>query len=448
MTRPLRKILVANRGAIARRVIRACTSLGIPSVAVYSEADAGAPYLDEASEALPLQGVTAADTYLNVPALLDCLERSGADALHPGYGFLSERADFARAVAAAGAVFIGPAARFLDLMGDKVNGRTRMAEAGFPVLPGSGRLADAAAALQAAEQIGYPLMLKPAAGGGGIGMYRVDDAAELHRVFGRASRLAAAAFDDAGLFLEQAVERPRHVEIQVLGDGRGRAVHLYERECSLQRRHQKVIEEAPAPGLDRRAMDELAEQAAAAVATMGYDSIGTVEMLRRDDGVFGFIEMNTRIQVEHGVSEAVTGLDLVAAQIRLAAGGALPERVPLDGFAIEARVYAEDPYSGYASTGTLAHFRVPEMHQVRVDTGYAAGQSVTPYYDPLLAKVIAGGRTREQAIGRLLVGLKGLEVRGVATNIPLLQAVLEDEDFLAGNIDTGFLGRRRWLSAR
>jgi acetyl-CoA carboxylase biotin carboxylase subunit len=349
-------------------------------------------------------------------------------------------------VEAAGAVFIGPAARFLDLMGDKVNGRERMAEAGFPVFPGSARLPDAAAALHAAEEIGYPLMLKPAGGGGGIGMHRVAGAEELRRAFGRASRMAAAAFDDDGLFLEQAVSGPRHVEIQVLGDGDGGALHLYERECSLQRRHQKVIEEAPAPGLDRRIIEDLAEQAAAAVAAMGYDSIGTVEMLRSDSGAFGFIEMNTRIQVEHGVTEAVTGLDLVAAQIRLAAGGPLPERPPLAGFAIEARVYAENPRTGHASTGTLAHFRVPDMHGVRVDTGYAAGQAVTPYYDPLLAKVIAAGHTREQAIGRLLVGLKGFEIRGVATNIPLLKAVLEDEDFLAGNFDTGFLSSGRWWS--
>lgn len=445
MPGPFRKLLVANRGAIARRVIRACDKLGIRSVAVYSEADAGAPYLAEASETLALSGSSAVETYLNIPALVDCVKRSGADAVHPGYGFLAESAAFARAIQEAGAVFVGPSPHFLETMGDKISARALMAERGLPVFSGSAAVLDLEAARQAAEAIGYPVMLKPAGGGGGIGMRVVRDDSELSRAFSQARNLAAAAFDDDTLFLEACIASPRHVEFQVLGDGRGGAMHLYERDCSLQRRHQKVIEEAPAPGLPRQDLDLLAAKAAAISGAMGYDSVGTLEMLRAADGNFGFLEMNTRIQVEHGVTEAVTGVDLVATQIELAAGGQLPEQPPLDGFAVEARVYSEDSRTGLASTGRLSHFRVPEMFGVRVDTGYAQGQVVTPFYDPLLAKVIGWGTTREQAVGRLLVGLKGMEIRGVETNIPLLKVVLQDDEFLAADLDTGFLDRRRWL---
>ncbi len=445
MPGPFRKLLVANRGAIARRVIRACDKLGIGSVAVYSEADAGAPYLAEASETLALSGSSAVETYLNIPALVDCVKRSGADAVHPGYGFLAESAAFALAIEEAGAVFIGPAPRFLEMMGDKINARALMAERGLPVFSGSDAVSDLEAALQAAQVIGYPVMLKPAGGGGGIGMRVVRDDNELSLAFSQARNLAGAAFGDDTLFLEAWIASPRHVEFQVLGDGRGGAMHLYERDCSLQRRHQKVIEEAPAPGIPRQELDLLAAKAAAISAAMRYDSVGTLEMLRDARGKFGFLEMNTRIQVEHGVTEAVTGVDLVATQIELAAGGKLPEQPPLDGFAVEARVYSEDSRTGLPSTGRLSHFRTPEMFGVRVDTGYAQGQSVTHYYDPLLAKVIGWGTTREQAVGRLLVGLKGLEIRGVQTNIPLLEVVLQDDAFLAADLDTGFLHRRRWL---
>ena len=448
MPGPFRKLLVANRGAIARRVIRACDKLGIRSVAVYSEADAGAPYLAEASETLALSGSTAGETYLNIPALVDCVKRSGADAVHPGYGFLAESTAFAVAIEHAGAVFVGPSSRFLEMMGDKINARALMTELGLPVFAGSGAVSDLDAALQAAERIGYPIMLKPAGGGGGIGMRAVRDADELSRTFSQARKLVAAAFDDDTLFLEACIASPRHVEIQVIGDGKGGAMHLYERDCSLQRRHQKVIEEAPAPGISRKELDLLATKAAVVAGAMNYDSAGTLEMLRDADGKFGFLEMNTRIQVEHGVTEAVTGIDLVATQIELAAGGRLPEQPPLDGFAMEARVYSEDPRTGLPSTGLLSHFRLPDMFGVRVDTGYAQGQAVTPFYDPLLAKVIGWGTTREQAVGRLLVALKGLEIRGVQTNIPLLEVVLQDDEFLAADLDTGFLDRRRWLPHR
>ncbi|MDZ7670187.1 MAG: biotin carboxylase N-terminal domain-containing protein [Gammaproteobacteria bacterium] len=433
------KVLIANRGAIARRVVRACRALGIGCAVVYAEADAGAPYLEEADEAWPLAGNTAAETYLNQQALLQCLTDSGADAVHPGYGFLAENAAFAHAVREHGAVFIGPSPHWLETMGDKIRARSLMAEHGFPVLPGSGALTSAAEAAEAAERIGYPLMLKPAAGGGGIGMQVVRDEQELARALPQARRVAEAAFGDGTVFLEACVERPRHVEIQLLGDGRGGAVHLYERDCSVQQRHRKIIEEAPAPGLQRAAVEDLARRAEQAMAELGYDNIGTLETLRGSDGTFGFIEMNTRIQVEHAVTEAVTGVDLVATQIALAAGAELPQRPELNGCAVEARVYAEDLRTGHPATGVLTRLRTPDLFGVRFETGYRAGQAVTPYYDPLIAKVIGHGASREQAIGRTLVGVRALEVQGVPSNSALLERVLQDERFLAGDVHTGFL---------
>lgn len=433
------KVLIANRGAIARRVVRACRALGIGCAVVYAEADAGAPYLEEADEAWPLAGNTAAETYLNQQALLDCLRESGADAVHPGYGFLAENAAFARAVSERGAVFIGPSPHWIDTMGDKIQARSLMADHGFPVLPGSAALTSAAEAAEAARRIGYPLMLKPAAGGGGIGMQVVRDEQELIRALPRSRRVAEAAFGDGAVFLEACVERPRHVEIQLLGDGRGGAVHLYERDCSLQQRHRKIIEEAPAPGLERAAVEGLADRAQAAMAELGYDNVGTLETLRSSDGAFGFIEMNTRIQVEHGVTEAVTGIDLVATQIALAAGAELPQRPALNGCAVEARVYAEDVRTGHPATGVLTRLRTPELFGVRFETGYRAGQAITPYFDPLIAKVIGHGASREQAIGRTLVGVRALEVQGVSSNVTLLERVLQDERFLAGDVHTGFL---------
>ena len=435
------KILIANRGAIARRIVRACNEMGVSSAAVYSDADKDAPHLAEAGQAIALAGVRAEETYLNSEALLAALEESGADAVHPGYGFLAESAEFAAAVAAAGAVFIGPSPVWLRQMGDKSAARRFVAKRGFPVLPGSDPLDDLDEALAAAKSIGYPVMVKPAGGGGGIGMSIARSAGALSRSFGRTRLMAERAFADSRVYLERYIERPRHIEVQLLGNGAGEAMHLYERECSIQRRHQKLVEESPAPALDRAGVDELCERAQRLAAEIGYDNVGTLETLEDGAGNYGFLEMNARIQVEHGVTEEVTGLDLVRAQIELAAGGALPERPALSGHAVEVRVYAEDPVRHFPSTGRLSVFRPPRMHGVRVETGYAEGQVVTPYYDPLLAKVIASGRTREQAIGRALVGLKAFAVAGVRTNIPLLGAVLTDEAFLAGRIDTGFLER-------
>ena len=436
-----KKVLIANRGAIARRVISACNTLDIESVAVYSTPDGGAPYLAEATETVHLAGERAQDTYLNQAALLEALATTGADALHPGYGFLAENGTFARAVESAGVRFIGPSPAWLDVMGDKVSARALAAEYGFPVFAGSDRLTDLSKAQLLAESIGYPLMIKPAAGGGGIGMRVVAEPNDLGAALAQAQALAIGSFGDGDLFLERWIQAGRHIEFQLLGDGRGGAMHLYERECSVQRRHQKVIEESPAPGIATSEIIAMADRAAGFAAAIGYDNVGTLETLRAGAGDYGFLEMNTRIQVEHGVTEMLTGVDLVATQIRLAAGGELPEQMPPEGHALEVRIYAEHPRSQLPSTGRLSVFRPPELHGIRVDTGYQAGQWVTPFYDPLLAKVIGHGRTREQAIGRVLVALKAFEIQGVATNRTLLSGILSDEAFLAGRVDTGYLER-------
>jgi acetyl-CoA carboxylase biotin carboxylase subunit len=412
-------------------------------VAVYSDPDAAAPHLAEATETRRLPGDTSLETYLNQEALLAILEDSGADALHPGYGFLAENGAFARAVNDTGARFIGPDPRWLDAMGDKIAARELAGSHGLPVFGGSRALEGFDQASLEAETIGYPVMLKPAAGGGGIGMRVVRDESELAQTMNQARELAGRSFGDSRIFLERWVSSARHIEFQILGDYSGNAMHLGERDCSLQRRHQKVIEEAPAPGIERSEIDAMAERAADFVREVGYDSVGTLETLRAGDGDYGFLEMNTRIQVEHGVTEMVTGVDLVAAQIRLAGGEVLPDVLPAGveprGHALEVRIYAEHPRTQLPSTGRLSVYRPPELHGVRVDTGYQVGQTVTPFYDPLLAKVIGHGTTRAQAVGRVLIALKAFEIQGVDTNVPLLTAVLGDEAFLAGAFDTGFL---------
>lgn len=433
------RLLVANRGAIARRIIRACNTLGIESVALYSDADSQAPYLSEATASIGLPGNTASETYLNKPLLLQALLSSGADAVHPGYGFLAEDAGFAQQVIDLGVHFVGPAPKWLASMGDKVAARELMAQHNFPLFAGSGELSSVAVAQAAAESIGYPVMLKPAAGGGGIGMQVVADAQALAIAFDRCQRMAQAAFGNGAVFVEAWISPARHIEVQLLADEHGHAMHAFERDCSLQRRQQKVIEEAPAPAVDRAAILALADRSVQLLESLGYNNLGTLETLQSPSGEFGFLEMNTRIQVEHGVTEMVTGLDLVAEQIRLAAGGGLPPAPTLSGYSVQARVYAEDARSGMPSTGQLQVFAPPQMRHVRVETGYAEGLAVTPYYDPLLAKVLAWAPTRELAIGRLAVALQAFTIHGVATNIPLLRRVLRSDEFLAGRVHTGLL---------
>ena len=435
------RIFIANRGAVAGRVVRACAELGVESVAAYSDIDAEAPHLEAATATARLPGYLPEDTYLNAAAIVEAARAAGADALHPGYGFLAESAPFARAVADAGIRFIGPRADLVESMGHKTEARALMREQGFPVHAGSDVLDDEDAVVAAAAETGFPVILKPANGGGGIGMTVAATESELAFAYRTATTLAERAFGDGSVYIEKYLARPRHIEFQMLGDGRD-ARALFERECSVQRRHQKLIEEAPAPNVDRAAVDAVAARAATALAAVGYDSVGTVETLLAD-GEFGFLETNARLQVEHGVTEEVTGVDLVAAQIRLAAGTplarVLPTDVALTGFAVEARVYAEDSVRMLPSAGRLGTFRPPAMTGVRTEVAYREGQTVTPYYDPLLAKVIGVGGTREQAIGRTLVALKAFEIRGVETNRAMLRDVLASEAFIAARLHTRFL---------
>jgi acetyl-CoA carboxylase biotin carboxylase subunit len=397
-----------------------------------------------AGETYAVGPAPARESYLNHEALIGVLRRSKSDGLHPGYGFLSENARFAQQVIDAGARFIGPSPRWIEAMGHKTRARELAARHGMPMSPGSGVLpAEKDAMLAAARAIGFPVLVKPAGGGGGIGMLPANDEVELAAAVERSRSMAERGFGNAEVYLERLVERPRHVEFQVLGDAHGAAAHLFERDCSTQRRNQKVIEEAPAPGLARSRAAEVAEQVAGIMRTMGYDNIGTVEMLMGADGTFSFLEMNTRLQVEHGVTEEVTGVDLVRAQIRSAAGeriaDILPARIEVKGHAIQARVYAEDPRNFFPSPGKLKVFRPPQAAGVRVESGYAEGRDVTPHYDPMIAKVIVSAETREHAITRLAEALQAFAIEGVKTNIPAVLAVLRSEPFRAGRVHTGLI---------
>ncbi|MCC6642193.1 MAG: acetyl-CoA carboxylase biotin carboxylase subunit [Deltaproteobacteria bacterium] len=443
--RVLRRVLIANRGEIARRVIRACRDLGVETVAVYSEADAGAPFVREADAAFPIGPSPARDSYLNAPALLVALKESGADAVHPGYGFLSENAAFADAVRDAGAIFVGPPASAIRAMGDKAAARRLMREAGVPVTPGTGLLGDADAAVAAAETLGYPVMVKASAGGGGIGMVPCEDEAQLRRGFASAVGRAQASFGNGAVYLERLVHGARHVEIQIAADAHGAVVHLFERECSVQRRHQKVIEEAPAPNLAPAVRDAMGDAALRAARAIGYRNVGTLEFLLAPSGEFYFMEMNTRLQVEHPVTEWTTGVDLVQLQLRLAAGeplGLAQADLAQTGHAIELRLYAEDPARGFLpSPGEVTRLVWPSGADVRVDAGIEQGSKVTPFYDPLLAKLIVRGETREAAIGRGREALRTLSVEGVKTNAPLLARVLADPAFFRGEVSIHYLSR-------
>jgi acetyl-CoA carboxylase biotin carboxylase subunit len=440
------RILIANRGAVAARVIRAVRTLGLRSIAVYSEADRGLPYLAAADEAHLLGPAPPRESYLDQDRLLAVAQTARADAVHPGYGFLSEHAGFARRVRDAGMVFVGPSPDLIDMMGEKTRARALMGARGLPLAPGSGVLADAEAAVAAARGIGFPVLVKPAGGGGGIGMLAAQDESALRTAVERARTMAARSFGDGAVYLEKSIERPRHIEFQLLGDRHGGMMHLFERDCSVQRRHQKVIEESPAPGIRRDVLEPLAARVADVLQSLGYDNVGTVEMLLGADGAFSFLEMNTRLQVEHAVTEMITGLDLVGAQIRVADGVRLAdiagEIVPT-GHAIEARVYAEDPKTFYPSPGVLRRFVLPAPRaDLRVETGYAEGCTVTPFYDPLLAKVIAHAPTRDRAIAALSDALASCEIEGVKNNIPFVQRMLGHPAFRAGDVHTGLADQR------
>ena len=439
-----RKILIANRGEIACRVAATARRLGIGVAAVYSEADAGARHVQLADEAYLIGPAPAAESYLRADRILEAAQRCGAEAIHPGSGFLSENEAFARACAKAGLVFIGPPPEAIAAMGDKSAAKRLMEKAGVPLVPGyHGEQQDAALLAKEAQKIGFPVLIKASAGGGGKGMRIVQKAAEFPAALEGAQREAKAAFGDARVLIERYLERPRHVEVQVFGDTRGACVHLFERDCSVQRRHQKVLEEAPAPGMSAKRRREMGEAAVAAARAVGYVGAGTVEFIAEQGGEFYFMEMNTRLQVEHGVTEAVTGIDLVQAQIRSADGeplaAILPEKPALTGHAIEARVYAEDPKNFFPSPGRLKVFRLPEDPAIRIDTGYAEGRDVTPHYDPMIAKVIVRDTTRERTIDRLIEALKAIDIQGIKHNIPAVISVLDSGAFRASEVHTGII---------
>jgi len=438
------KLLVANRGEIAARIIRSAHALGIATVAVYSDPDADAPYVTLADEAVRLPGAAPADTYLRGDLIVAAAAATGAGAVHPGYGFLSENAAFARACAAAGLVFVGPRPETIEAMGDKVRAKATMAAAGVPTLP-SATITDTTDLTAAAAVVGFPLLVKAAFGGGGRGMRLVADPGELSEAVSTARSEAASAFGDGTVFLERFVTDPRHVEVQILGDAAGTVIHLFERECSIQRRYQKIVEECPSPAVDGDLRGELAAAAEAAGQAVGYTGAGTVEFVLDRDGSFYFLEMNTRLQVEHPVTEEVTGLDLVELQLRIAEDEPLPPQAHearIGGHAIEVRLYAEDVAAGFVpATGPLHRFSIPAAPGIRVDTGFRSGSVVSPHYDAMLAKVIAHGRTRADAARRLARALAQAEIHGVTTNRDLLTAILREPEFLAGGTDTGYLTR-------
>jgi len=441
----IRRLLISNRGEIAVRIARACRELGIESVAVYSDADAGAPHVVAANRAVRIGPAPAVESYLSIPKILEAARSAGADAVHPGYGFLSENAAFARACADAGLVFVGPPASAIERMGSKIEARRLAAAAGVPVVPGETPQDQSDAGVRAAiERIGLPALVKASAGGGGKGMRAIHDAHAIDEAIQAARREAAAAFGDGTLYAERLVERPRHVEVQVFGDADGRVLHLFERDCSTQRRHQKVIEESPSPAVAPPLRERMTRAAVAAAAAVGYRNAGTIEFLVGGSHFF-FLEMNTRLQVEHPVTEQVTGLDLVRAQLLVASGEPLPWRqseIAQRGHAIEARVYAEDPSRGFLpQAGRLSTYREPRWPGVRVDSGAAEGGDVTIYYDPMVAKVIATAETRELAIAKLTAALREFTIGGVRTNIAFLIAILESAEFRRGDVDTAFLDR-------
>ncbi len=452
----MKRILVANRGEIACRVIRAAHALGLEAVAVYSDADANALHVEMADHAVRLGPPPAAESYLKQELILAAARDTGADAVHPGYGFMAESRPFAEAVQRAGLIWVGPRPETIEDMGDKQRARRLAEAAGVPVLPGSGRFSVGAldGLEEAGETVGYPLLVKAAAGGGGIGMRRVDGPEKLRKTVEATQGMAERSFGDGSIYLERFIDRARHVEIQVFGHGDGRAVHLWERDCSIQRRFQKIVEESPAPGLSAETLARMAEAGRALAAAERYTGAGTVEfVVDADTQAFFFLEMNTRIQVEHPVTEMVTGVDLVGLQLRLACGDDLHDElnsIARKGHAVECRLYAENPAKNFfPSPGTLSVFRTPDdMEGVRIDAGVREGDAITPYYDPMIAKIIAWGEDRDTAIARMRAALSATRIEEPVTNREFLIAVMDDPEFRAGRVWTGFVeGRRKQLAA-
>ncbi|MDT8977792.1 acetyl-CoA carboxylase biotin carboxylase subunit [Paenibacillus sp. chi10] len=440
-----KKILIANRGEIAARVIRTCKALGIATVSIYSKVDKEAPHVKMADEAYEVGNPKVTDSYLKIDKIIELAQLSQADAIHPGYGLLSENAEFARRCEEAGIVFIGPSSDVIARMGSKIEARNSMEQAGVPVVPGiSCALADADEAAQAAGRIGYPVMLKASAGGGGIGMQIVNNESEIKQAFEGNQKRASNFFGDGAMYLEKVVENPRHIEIQILADAQGNTVYLWERECSIQRRHQKVVEEAPSPFLDELTREKMGEAAVRAAKSIGYRNAGTIEFLVDEHKNFYFLEMNTRLQVEHTITEEITGLDLVAEQLRIAAGHSLnfgQSDVKREGHAIEVRIYAEDPKTFFPSPGIITKFAIPEGDGIRHELAVHDGSVVTPFYDPMIAKLIVAGKDRDEAIERLQQALADYQVEGIKTNIPMLQEVIAHPAFRSGETTTGFVAK-------
>ncbi|MBJ7337576.1 biotin carboxylase N-terminal domain-containing protein [Mycolicibacterium sp.] len=441
---PITTLLIANRGEIASRIIRTAREMDIATVAVYSDADRDAPYVGHADESVHLPGTSPADTYLRGDLILAAAAHTGATAIHPGYGFLSENAEFASACARAGVIFVGPSPAAITAMGSKIAAKDMMAAAGVPVLPGV-TVDDELDLSAAAATIGYPILVKAAFGGGGRGMRIVHDDGELAEAVRGARREAESAFGDGTVFLEKFVESPRHIEVQIFGDQHGTLVHLGERECSIQRRYQKIIEEAPSTAVDEALRDELGRAAVAAGKALAYEGAGTVEFVMARDGSFYFLEVNTRLQVEHPVTELVTGIDLVRAQLQVAAGEPLPQEMlhtAPTGHAVEVRLYAEDVAAGFIPvSGTLTTLEFPELPGIRIDAGFTSGSTVSTFYDSMLAKVIGYGRTRDEACAKVARALRETRIHGVTTNRDLLVGILREPEFRSGAIDTGYLQR-------
>lgn len=443
----MKKVLIANRGEIARRIIRTCQAQGVATVAIYSDADRDMPFVREADEAVHIGPPPVPHSYLNVEAILAAAKSCQADAIHPGYGLLSENEAFARRVTEEGIVFIGPTPEVIGQMGDKLTARRIMQKAGVPVVPGGDNPLDTAEeAANMAALIGYPVMLKASAGGGGIGMQICQNEDELRQAFQSARGRAKAYFGNDAMYVEKYVDRPHHIEVQIAGDQTGHVIHLLERECSIQRRHQKVLEESPSPFLNEATRKALCDAAVQAGKAVGYTGVGTVEFIVDSQMNFYFLEMNTRLQVEHPVTEEMIGLDLVAMQLEIAKGQPLSisqEDVRAKRHAIELRVYAEDPVSFLPSPGTISLYQAPVMEHVRIDDGVETGTQVTPFYDPMIAKVIASGATRDEAILRAREAIQQFLITGIKTNIPFLQEVLEDDRFVAGEYTTWFIQERK-----
>jgi acetyl-CoA carboxylase, biotin carboxylase subunit len=438
-----KKILIANRGEIAVRIMRTCMSLGVRTVGIYSEADKDAPHVAMAHEAYLIGGPRVNESYLNIDKIVEVAKAAGVDAIHPGYGLLSENASFARRCQEEGITFIGPSPEVIAKMGSKIESRKVMEEIGVPVVPGITRpLADVEEAVQVAESFGYPVMLKASAGGGGIGMQLVHDEAELRKVFAGNQKRATDFFGDGAMYIEKAIVNPRHIEIQVLADQHGNAVYLWERECSIQRRNQKVVEEAPSPFVDDELRRRMGEAAMKVVHALHYTSAGTIEFLVDENKNFYFLEMNTRLQVEHPVTEEITGIDLVEQMIRIANGeplGFTQEDIKREGHAIEVRIYAEDPKTFFPSPGTITKLALPQGEGIRHELAVSERSVVSPFYDPMIAKCIVKGRDRKESIKKLQEALAAYEVEGIKTNIPMLREVAAHPAFLNGDTTTQFV---------